>query len=110
MEDPRPAGGDAQEPVLYSAPASLPCQLVRLALVEKGVAHRVRNVNLGALEQVRRRCAPASERGNKSSQSFSARGLLGTTTHLAPATRPPAQHVEYRRRGGWRAGPSGSFA
>jgi hypothetical protein len=51
MEDPHAVGGDA--PVLYVADGSLPCQVARLVLVEKGVHHSVRGLNTGALEQVR---------------------------------------------------------
>ncbi len=53
MEDPRPAGGDASHPVLYLSDSSLPCQVVRATLIEKGVEHRLRHVNLSGLEQVR---------------------------------------------------------
>ena len=56
MEDPRPVDA-GEQPVLYVSDGSLPCQVARLALCEKGVAHHTRFLNVGSLEQVRPRCA-----------------------------------------------------
>ena len=51
MEDPYAPAGEG--PILYVTESSLPCQTARLALAEKGVAYRLRHVNLNTLEQAR---------------------------------------------------------
>jgi len=61
MEDPHAVVGDA--PVLYVADGSLPCQVARLVLVEKGVHHSVRGLNTGALEQLEDWYLKASPKG-----------------------------------------------
>ena len=53
MEDPRPVSDAGEQPVLYVSDGSLPCQVARLALCEKGAAHHTRSINVASLEQVR---------------------------------------------------------
>jgi hypothetical protein len=53
MEDPHLPSGPEGSPILYYSGGSLPCQMARLALEEKGVEYRLRHVNLNSLEQAR---------------------------------------------------------
>ena len=91
MEDPHAVVGDA--PVLYVADGSLPCQVARLVLVEKGVHHSVRGLNTGALEQVRSTPGCGQQRGatpcvGASASRGGVRGL-GTLVKTAPFLHPP---------------------
>ena len=53
MEDPHVPSGPEGSPILYYSGGSLPCEMARLALEEKGVEYRLRHVNLNSLEQAR---------------------------------------------------------
>jgi hypothetical protein len=71
---------------LYVCESGFHCQMARLALVEKGVEHKLVHVNLSALEQVR----ATAGRGNR--RSARSRPLL------APALAGATPAVLKRRR------------